>query len=64
MRQKFGVGDVALCSNPRGEDFKVKIVTVFQDEDGRYWYEVEPLEFNSFTREVFRLEPQVHLKNI
>ena len=58
MNQQFGKGDIALCHNPRGEDFRVKIAEVIQDEDGSYWYEVEAIDFDTFNREV----PQKQLK--
>lgn len=45
--QRFKKGDVALLN-----EFVVKITEVIQDEDGYYWYEVIPMEFNSFPREV------------
>jgi hypothetical protein len=55
MNQAFGKGDIAMCGK-----FKVKIVECIQDEDGSWWYEIEPVEFNSFTREV----PQSKLKRL
>lgn len=45
--QRFGVGDIALLD----EKFKVKIVMPIE-ENGKWWYEVESLEFDSFHREV------------
>ena len=56
MNQEFGKSDIAMCG-----DIKVRIVEcIQQDEDGSWWYEIEPVEFNSFTREV----PQSKLKQI
>lgn len=49
--QAFGKGDIALCHNPYGNDFRVKIVEVIEDDDG-FWYEVEAIEFCTFNREV------------
>lgn len=45
--QQFGVGDIA-----RLDQFTVKVTEVIQDEDGIYYYEVEPVDFNSIRREV------------
>ena len=47
MNQEFGVGDIAML-----DQFKVKVIACFLEEDGSWWYEVEPVEFNSITREV------------
>lgn len=55
MNQEFGKGDIAMCGK-----FKVKIVECIQDEDGSWWYEIEPIGFSSLTREV----PQSKLKRL
>lgn len=47
QNQEFGVGDIAML-----DQFKVKVIACFLEEDGSWWYEVEPVEFNSITREV------------
>lgn len=53
------IGDIKKMNNPHGEDFIVRIVNLF-DDDGVKYAEVEPVEFNSFTREV----PISHLKEV
>lgn len=45
------VGDIKKMDNPRGEDFIVKIVDLYT-VDGIEYAEVEPVEFESFRREV------------
>lgn len=52
MNQKFSRGDIVYCINQRGDDFKVRVLDVVQVENGSYFYEIEPLEFKIFTREV------------
>lgn len=46
---KFGFGDVVKI---RGEEILAKVACEILDEDGSIWYEVEPVGFESFTREV------------
>ena len=45
------IGDIVKMDNPRGEDFTVKILDLFED-NGIPYAEVEPVDFKSFTREV------------
>ena len=45
------VGDIVKMENSQGEDFTVKILDLFED-DGIEYAEVEPVDFNGFTREV------------
>ena len=45
MRQEFGVGDIAMLKNPYGQPFKVKVTECIKDEDGSWWYEVTPTDF-------------------
>ena len=48
---KFGVGDVVRIKDGMG--FIVKVVMPIQDEDGSWWYEVKPVDFEPpFTREI------------
>lgn len=46
MNQKFGVGDVAMLHNPYGQPFRVKVLECIQDEDGSWWYEVAPTDWD------------------
>lgn len=48
----FKDGEVVKLKNKHGEDFDVKILNSFCDDDKKMYYTVEPLEFKSFTREV------------
>lgn len=45
------IGEIMKMDNSQGEDFTVKIINLF-DCDGIEYAEVEPIGFNSFTREV------------
>ena len=45
------VGEIKKMDNPRGEDFTVKVVNLFEC-DGIEYAEVEPVGFNGFPREV------------
>lgn len=46
MNQMFGNGDVAMLRNPYGIPFKVRVEECIQDEDGSWWYEVSPLDWD------------------
>ena len=58
--QAFGQGDIAILDN----EYRVKVLNVFEEEDGSYWYEVEGTEllpaFKAITREV----PQLRLEAV
>lgn len=45
------VGDIKKMNNPYGEDFTVRITSLFE-YDGVEYAEVEPVGFNGFSREV------------
>ena len=45
------IGDIKKMDNPRGEDFTVKVINLF-DYEGIEYAEVEPVGFNGFPREV------------
>ena len=47
----MNIGDIKKMNNPRGEDFTVRIINLFEYEGVEY-AEVEPVGFNGFTREV------------
>lgn len=47
MEQKFGQGDIVTDGK-----FRMRIITVIQDEDGSYYYECVPTDFDAFPREV------------
>lgn len=47
MEQRFGKGDIARTT----DGFLVKVVNPILDDDG-WWYEIEPVEFEAFHREV------------
>lgn len=54
--QRFGVNDIVTDGK-----FKMKVKMPIQDEDGRWYYECEALDFEApFTRQI----PQEHLKAI
>lgn len=56
---KFGQGDIAMLDGNR-----VKILACILDEDGSFWYEVEPIDFNPPARFRTREVPQEALKEI
>lgn len=58
--QAFGVGDVVMVEGK----FKCKVVTVMQDEDDSYWYEVEGLDFIPCIKSITREVPQSVIENI
>ena len=45
------VGEIKKMENTQGEDFTVRILEIFEYEGVEY-AEVEPVDFNGFTREV------------
>ena len=45
------VNDIAILPNSRGEDFIVRILSIFSC-DGIQYAEIEPVGFNGFIREV------------
>ena len=45
------IGDIKKMDNPRGEDFTVKIINLFEDNSIKY-AEVEPVDFTGPSREV------------
>lgn len=45
------VNDIAILPNSRGEDFTVRILSIFS-YDGVKYVEIEPVDFNGFIREV------------
>ena len=55
MRQKFGVGDIVTDGK-----FKMKVIMPIQDDDGSWWYECKPIDFEAFTREI----PQSRLQSV
>jgi hypothetical protein len=46
--QAFGKGDIATLD----DTFIVRIEEVIEDENGTFWYEVRPIDFDAITREV------------
>ena len=47
--QQFGVGDIVIVKDC---DARAIVRNCVLDEDGFWYYEVEPVDFKSFTREV------------
>ncbi len=48
-KPKFKLGDIVKI---REEEALAKVVKPIQDEDGSFWYEVEPVGFTAAHREV------------
>lgn len=48
-KPKFKLGDIVKI---REEKTLAKVVKPIQDEDGSFWYEVEPVDFKAACREV------------
>ena len=51
LKTKVNVGDIKRLPNSRGEDFIVKVLSVFEYE-GEQYAEVKPIDFDGFPREV------------
>ena len=51
LKTKVNVGDIKRLPNPRGEDFIVRVLKVF-DYEGEEWAEVKPVDFNGISREI------------
>ena len=58
--QAFGVGDLVML----GGKHRCKILTVMQDENNEYWYEVEGIDLIPPVRLLTREVPQGVLENI
>ena len=54
--QRFGEGDIVMTH----DGFRCKVKMPIQDENGEWFYEVEPVDFKAFPREI----PQGLLKDI
>lgn len=51
LMTNISVGDIKRLPNPRGEDFIVEVLKVFEYENEKY-AEVKPVDFDGVPREV------------
>lgn len=54
IEQAFGEGDIAILDGKH----RVKILAVFEDENGEFWYEVEGIDLLPPVRLLTREVPQ------
>lgn len=51
-KRRYRKGTIVKLKNNYGEDFDVRVLRFFWDEDGKGYYVVKPIGFEGFEREV------------